>query len=279
MKNNLKRLLLASSVSLALAGISATALGTEDSDGLNSARQQSQIETTYALSPYLRAHDIEIEVVDGKATLTGIVDEDVYKELAEQIALGVQGIESVDNEIEVQADYVMEASTDNERSFGEVVDDASITAAVKSKLLWSSFADGLDSDIETHKGVVTIAGTTDSDETKSKIDKLALGTRGVRSVDNQMTVDPDAKTAATGSDEDISSGQAISDTWITTKVMSTFLMSRNIHSSDINVSTEDGIVTLNGTTQSSTENALAVELAQNIKGVKSVIATDLGSLL
>ncbi|WP_151704372.1 BON domain-containing protein [Nitrincola alkalilacustris] len=275
MKNNLNKLLLASSISLALAGASATAFGKDTSMDISNARQQAQIETTYALSPYLRAHEINIDVVDGKATLTGIVDEEINKDLAEQIAIGVPGITSVDNDIEVKADYVREERTDGERSFGQVVDDASITAAVKSKLLWSSFSDGMNSEVETLDGVVTITGTTDSEKSKSMVDKLALGTRGVRSVDNQMTVDPATKATVTGSDKESDTGQAISDTWITTKVKSTFLMSSHIHSNDISVTTKEGIVTLSGSTQSGVEHALAIELAQNIKGVKSVTATEL----
>ena len=56
------------------------------------ARQESQILTTYALSPYLRAYDFKVTVCHGNATLSGSVAEDVSKELAGQIALGVAGI-------------------------------------------------------------------------------------------------------------------------------------------------------------------------------------------
>jgi hyperosmotically inducible periplasmic protein len=281
MNNSLNKLLLASSISLALAGTGATALAQTDSNEVSNARQESQIETTYALSPYLRAHDINVVVVNGKATLTGTVDEEINKELARQIALGVSGIESVDNNIEVKADYVREARTGSERSFGEVVDDASITAAVKSKLLWSTYTDGLDTEVDTRNGVVTLTGTADSREAVEHADKMAMDTRGVRSVDNKLTISSanraasGNRTAANSSEEGNGAGQAISDTWITTKVKSTYLMSRNIHSGDISVETKDGVVNLGGKTQSGAENALAIEIAQNIKGVKSVNAAAL----
>ena len=42
---------------------------------------------------------------EGKATLTGNVAEDVNKDLAKQIALGVDGIKTVDNKIEVGPNY------------------------------------------------------------------------------------------------------------------------------------------------------------------------------
>ena len=80
------------------------------------------------MSPYLRANDLKVSVHDGKATLTGKVEESVNKDLAKQIALGVNGIKDVDNQIVIQADYTPPAQS-SERSFGEVVDDATITSA------------------------------------------------------------------------------------------------------------------------------------------------------
>lgn len=277
MKNPTQQLLLASSISLVLLSMSGAALSQTVSSDVVNARQEAQIETTYALSPYLRAHDIDVVVVEGKATLTGIVDEDVNKDLARQIALGVPGITSVDNNLVVNADHTppTRARTDGERSFGAIVDDASITAAIKSKLLWSRYTDGLDTTVETLDGVVTLTGTADSGEAKELANMLARDTRGVTKVDNRLTVDPSANRSSENRVSATSTSQAISDTWITTKVKSTYLMSSNIHSGDISVSTSQGNVTLSGVVQSGAESALAIELAQNINGVKSVDSKDL----
>lgn len=69
--------------------------------------------------------------------------------------------------------------------------------------------------------------------------------------------------------------EAISDTWITTKVKSTFMYSSDVNSSDISVTTSEGIVTLSGNLDSLAERNMAVELAQNLRGVKSVNAEGL----
>jgi hyperosmotically inducible protein len=61
-----------------------------------------------------------------------------------------------------------------------------------------------------------------------------------------------------------------SDGWITTKVKSTYMYSTNVNSSDIDVATNNGVVTLTGKVDSGAERALAIELARNVKGVKSV---------
>ena len=48
------------------------------------------------------------------------------------------------------------------------------------------------------------------------------------------------------------------------------MASSNVNGSDIAVSTNKGIVTLTGKMDSGAERALAVELAKNVRGVKSV---------
>ena len=75
------------------------------------ARQESQILTAYALSPYLRAYDFKVTVCRGGATLSGSVAEDVSKVLAGQIALGVPGIKSMDNQIEVRVELQRASET------------------------------------------------------------------------------------------------------------------------------------------------------------------------
>ena len=192
-----RKLVLASAITLALASISGVAIAGTLSQDVASARQESQIWTTYSLSPYLRANDLKVSVNEGTATLTGTVEENVDKELAKQIALGVDGIKSVDNQIKVEADYVSPARTSQERSFGEVVDDATITATVKSKLLWSKNTEGMEMDVDTRMGKVTLHGAAESDAAKELAGRMARNTRGVVAVDNQLVVDESKPIATT----------------------------------------------------------------------------------
>lgn len=245
------------------------------SDEVVQARQETQIWTTYALSPHLRANDLKVSVEDGKATLTGTVEEDVGKDLAKQIALGVDGIEQVDNQIEVRPDYVPAAKT-GERGYGERIDDATITAAVKSKLLWSRQTEGLAVTVDTEGGKIRLGGTADSAESRDLAGKLAMNTRGVSTVDNRIVVtkpEPGMIESVTESGQD--AGQSMTDGWITTKVKATYMYSNNVDSVDISVSTAEGIVSLSGKVSDAAQRALAIELAKNIRGVKSVDADDL----
>ncbi|NWL76788.1 transporter [Pseudomonas taiwanensis] len=268
-----RKLLLAASIALALG--TTAGMAAAESRSFTDTRQETQIWTTYALNPHLRANDLKASVKNGKATLTGNVAEEVNKELAKEIALGVSGIESVDNRIVVKPDYVPpQAGPD--RSYGVMVDDATTTAAVKSKLLWSKQADGRTTHVATRSGKVTLTGNSDSQADKDLAGRLAMNTNGVVSVDNQLVVDASKpKPVDSAKSTAKEAGVDVADSWITTKVKSTLMYSSNVNGSDISVSTNSGIVTLSGLVDNGTERDLAIELAQNVRGVKSVRSTDL----
>jgi osmotically-inducible protein OsmY len=225
-----------------------------------SARQETQIWTTYALNPYLRAFDLKVTVIENVATLSGTVAEETNKDLAQQIALSVKGIKSVDNRIEVVPQYVPPVQSAN-RAFGELVDDTTVTSAVRSKLAWSRHADGLRANVTTSKGKVTLTGHVTSADGKAAASRLALSTHGVQSVINELDIQPGVVTSIGGD---------LADGWITTKVKSTLLYSSYVSGRDIDVSTQGGVVKLSGQLTSETEHALAIELAGNVRGVKSV---------
>lgn len=271
------KLALAVSVGLALASCPASAddmiVAKQQSGPITNARQEAQIWTTYALSPYLRSNDISISVEEGKATLTGNVEEEVHKELAGAIAAGVKGITEVDNQILIDAQY--RQSVSSTRGFGDVVDDAAITTAVKSKLMWSKHTEGMDTKVVTQNGKVELIGTVATQQAKQQAEKLAKNTDGVHSVNNKLLVS-NKKLATKGDSKNAEQNSTmISDSWITAKVKSTFMYSSNVTGADISVNTNNGIVTLAGKVDRGAMQALAIELAQNIRGVKSVSSKQL----
>ncbi|TKD37168.1 BON domain-containing protein [Azotobacter chroococcum] len=67
-------------------------------------------------------------------------------------------------------------------------------------------------------------------------------------------------------------GDAVSDTWITSKVKSTFLADSDLDGMDIKVETTQGVVSLSGTVSSEAEKELAIQKTKSIKGVKDVSA-------
>ena len=66
--------------------------------------------------------------------------------------------------------------------------------------------------------------------------------------------------------------QAVSDTWITSKVKSTFVADSNLSALDIKVETNQGVVSLSGVVATDAERDLAIAKTKEIEGVRDVSA-------
>ena len=71
---------------------------------------------------------------------------------------------------------------------GTQVDDAAITAAVKSKLAADGDINPFNIDVDTNEGVVTLQGRVEKEEARTKAEQLARETDGVRRVINLVKV-------------------------------------------------------------------------------------------
>ena len=79
------------------------------------------------------------------------------------------------------------------------------------------------------------------------------------------------KTAAPDSSKKDGVGDELSDTWITTKVKSTFAGDKKLKGSDIHVDTDhNGVVVLSGFVKNDVARAHAVAVARDTKGVREV---------
>jgi hypothetical protein len=76
------------------------------------------------------------------------------------------------------------------RDVGEALDDAAITAKVKAALLQAPDVKGLDVTVETDKAVVQLSGFVASQAQIGRAVSVAMGVRGVREVQNKMSVKP-----------------------------------------------------------------------------------------
>lgn len=238
---------------------------------LTEARLEGQLWTAYSLNRHLNPFDLGVEVDGDTAILTGDVEDPVQKELAGQIAAGTEGIEDVDNRIEVAGEAGRRS--DDERDFGDRVSDLNITARIKSKLLWNRNTSGFSVNVATKDGHVVLEGTVASEAGRELAGRLAENTEGVREVDNRIEVEPESGGGVADRAGEV--GDAISDGWITTKVKSTLLFSSNVSGRSIDVDTEDGVVRLTGEVATGAEKDLAVKLAEDVRGVASVDASGL----
>jgi len=192
---------------------------------------------------------------------------------------------------------------------GQVITDAEITTAVKTKFLADSKVGGLKIDVDTDHGIVTLTGPVNSVAEKNEAVRLAKTTAGVKSVVSKLTVETAATTGRTDTDskvtketkeaakdtkdatkdaakatkdktkdvakqtkeKSIDAKEATTDASITGAVKSKLLGDTKVGGLDINVDTKDNVVTLTGKVHSAAEKNEAVRLAKTTTGVKRVV--------
>ena len=152
---------------------------------------QAKLETTYMLNRNLGPFAVDTDVRDRVAHISGKVETPIQKELAEQIAKSIDGITSVENKIIVEK--TARASDSATRSFGQVVEDLSTTASIKTKFLTDSQVSGLAINVDTDRSKVTLKGAVTSDAERQLAGKIAENTSGVEGVSNMLTVAPPKK--------------------------------------------------------------------------------------
>lgn len=85
------------------------------------------------------------------------------------------------------------AATGTHKSTGEYIDDAAVTAKVKSALIADNTVSAFDVEVETYKGHVQLSGFVDTDAQRQRAEQLARGVAGVTDVSNNIRL----KTAST----------------------------------------------------------------------------------
>ena len=120
---------------------------------------------------------------DGIVTLEGEASSMAQKDLTTEYAKDIDNVKSVQNNMTVAK---MPAAPD--ATMGDKIDDASITAEVKSSLLSHRSTSALHTTVTTTDGVVTLSGVAKNYAEKSLVTKLATDINGVGSVINNMTI-------------------------------------------------------------------------------------------
>jgi osmotically-inducible protein OsmY len=164
---------------------------------LKDAWLDGKVETALLVNRHLNNFTIDTDVKNSKAYLSGTVNSEIDRALAEEIAQSIVGVDSVKNNIIVKK--TKEASdkmhlthqhqSDKSRNFGTWYDDATTTASIKSELLWNAETSGLDVNVDTAFGVVTLNGVVETAAEKDLIEQIAENTPGVKDVNSELEVD------------------------------------------------------------------------------------------
>lgn len=125
----------------------------------------------------------EVTTQDGIVTLRGEAASMAQKDLTTEYARDVEGVKDVKNEMTVAR------TPKKTRSADQKIDDASITAQVKTALLYHRSTSSVQTSVTTKKGVVTLTGKAKNAAERDLAAKFAQDVKGVKSVKNRMTIE------------------------------------------------------------------------------------------
>jgi hyperosmotically inducible protein len=141
----------------------------------------AKVKSSFAGDDRLKGSHIKVVTTNGVVTLTGSAGSSDSKSAAEELAQGVNGVRSVDDQVNTPASggTVHRAVADTER----VGSDSWITTKVKSEIVSDSVSKGFDVHVKTLHGVVMLRGTLPNKDAIDHVKDLAMKVEHVKSVD------------------------------------------------------------------------------------------------
>jgi osmotically-inducible protein OsmY len=126
----------------------------------------------------------EVSTTDGIVTLQGEASNQAEKDLTTEYAKDVEGVKDVKNEMTLS-----KTAKKTSRTTGDKIDDSSITAQVKTALLFHRSTSAFNTSVTTMNGVVTLTGKAKNAAEKDLAGKIVDDVKGVKSVKNRMTIE------------------------------------------------------------------------------------------
>jgi hyperosmotically inducible protein len=99
-----------------------------------------------------------------------------------------QKIDQAKDQAEKEIDAAKESATGAGRTAGEYIDDAAITAKIKSAILTDPLLNGSSIEVTTVNGVVTLSGTVNDEPGIARAIEVAKTQRDVKGVQSELTV-------------------------------------------------------------------------------------------
>jgi osmotically-inducible protein OsmY len=140
-----------------------------------------KVKTALTFHKNVSATATTVTTLDGVVTLSGSAATEAKKELTGEYAKDVEGVTEVRNDLVV-------SSGNQPRSLGVKVDDASITAEIKTSILFHKSTHALATKVSTRDGVVTLHGEAVNQAEKDRVTRIAEDINGVKRVNNRMSL-------------------------------------------------------------------------------------------
>ncbi len=151
----------------------------------------TKVKTTLLFHKNVNAIGTEVISKNGNVTLRGQASSMAQKDLTTEYAKDVEGVVNVKNEMKVASAAIKTGEKPIAKkidTIGESVDDASITALVKTTLLYHRSTSALKTTVDTKEGVVTLGGKAKTAAEKDLAGKFARDVNGVQKIINNITV-------------------------------------------------------------------------------------------
>jgi osmotically-inducible protein OsmY len=150
--------------------------------------------------------------------------------------------------------------------------DSQIKDRIEHRLDVNQSTRKYDIDVAVDNRVATLTGTVATSAQKAEAASLSKAA-GATKVENKIDVDPKVNDSLGEKTKRGMSktGESITDAWVTTKVKYHFVGEDLLKDSDINVDTNNHVVTLKGTVRTAAARARAVLLAKDTEGVNKVV--------
>jgi hyperosmotically inducible protein len=143
--------------------------------------------------------------------------------------------------------------------------DAMLEKKIKDALFFHENVNVARTNISVYDGVVTLKGQADTQAQKELTEAYIDDVKGVKDVDNYMTVNAGSEKHAK------SIYDIIDDASITSQIKTALLFHKSTSIFRTEVTTKDGVVTLSGKVKNAAEKDLIAQLSRDIVGVKKVV--------
>ncbi|MFH6955143.1 BON domain-containing protein [Pseudoalteromonas sp. XMcav1-K] len=144
-------------------------------------------EATLLFNTQLNSFDINTDVDKGVVTLTGKVNHDVDKKLAQELVIGIDGVKEVENRLTVIPDSKNKSEKDDSQIESDFV-DAKIATVIKTRLLFDTDISGTSIDVDVENQNVTLTGEVDSEAEKQLAITIAKNADDVENVEDNLRV-------------------------------------------------------------------------------------------
>jgi hyperosmotically inducible protein len=213
------------------------------------------------------ATHVNVDTIDGRVTLHGTVDSAAEKAKAETVARGIKGVSDVRNLLQVVTPRAQSRSQASDAQVSERV-----STALKADPALANSSINVQS---VNAGVVLLSGDARTLSDAYHAVNVASRVDGVRRVASEIKSPDhmaDAELWREGAyDAPSYAKSTASDIWITTAAKLRLLSNSDTPAFDINVDTDQGIVTLFGVVESDATKKQAELEVRKVDGVRNVI--------